>query len=57
MSRMRRLVESARVVAGIKSESEFIVCVPENATLLERLPEAMSVLLEVPSASTDDSAE
>jgi hypothetical protein len=50
-------VESARVVAGIKSESEFIVCVPENATLLERLPEAMSVLLEVPSASTDDSAE
>jgi hypothetical protein len=54
---MRRLVLSARVVAGTKKESDIIVCVAENATLLVRLPVAINVLLEVPSASTEDNAE
>jgi hypothetical protein len=38
-------------------ESAIIVWVAENATLLVRLPVPMSVLLEVPSASTEDNAE
>jgi hypothetical protein len=54
---MSRLVLSARVVAGTKKESDIIVCVAENATLLVRLPLAIRVLLEVPSASTEDNAE
>jgi hypothetical protein len=54
---MRRLVLSARVVAGTKKESDIIVCPDENSTLLVRLPVAISVLLEVPSASTEDNAE
>jgi hypothetical protein len=50
-------VLSARVVTGINNESDIIVCVAENATLLVRLPVAISVLLEVPSESTEESAK